>query len=51
MENYDDAEIRALLEKIAVRSDIAPNEKSTITEILSGKAWRICKNSGRIVAR
>ncbi len=39
IENYDDAEIRALLEKIAVRSDIAPNEKSTITDILSGKAW------------
>jgi hypothetical protein len=38
-ENYDDAEIRELLETLAARSDIEPIEKSEIADILSGETW------------
>jgi hypothetical protein len=38
-ENYNDPEIRTLLETIAARPDIQANEKSWIADILSGDAW------------
>jgi hypothetical protein len=38
-ENYNDPEIRTLLENIAARPDVEANAKSEIADILSGNAW------------